>query len=46
MSKTKKIIILLISSVLFLLLFSIKSDAYCWPIANSNGTIDYNSSYI
>lgn len=46
MSKTKKIIILFSTSILFLILFSIKSDAYCWPIANSNGTIDYNSSYI
>lgn len=46
MSNTKKIIILFISSVLFLLLFSIKSDAYCWPIADNNGNIEYNSSYI
>lgn len=46
MSKSKKILILLGALFAFSLFFSLKSHAYCWPVANSNGTIDYSTTYI
>lgn len=46
MSKTKKILILLGISFAFALFFNLKSYGYSWPIADSNGKVDYQSTYI
>lgn len=46
MLKNKKILVLLGIFFSMALLFCTKSKAYCWPVADSKGTIDYKSTYI